>query len=74
MKKELQNPVPQPEIPTLSAEELDFIVTKLRQSSYVGTEFEGFYIVMVKLSGMREALARKGEIRTLQPEGEEKEG
>ena len=33
--------------------EIDFILHKLRQASYTGAEFELFYKVWVKLSGLK---------------------
>jgi hypothetical protein len=39
--------------PTLSEKELNFILTKLRDANYKGSEFEMFYTVWLKLSNYK---------------------
>jgi len=38
---------------TLTEQEIDFVLTKLRQANYKGVEFEMFYNVFTKLSGLK---------------------
>ena len=38
---------------TLNEQEIDFVLTKLRQANYKGVEFEMFYNVFTKLSGLK---------------------
>jgi hypothetical protein len=38
---------------TLSEKELNFILTKLREANYKGSEFEMFYTVWIKLSNYK---------------------
>ena len=38
---------------TLTEQEIDFVLTKLRQGNYKGVEFEMFYTVFTKLSGLK---------------------
>lgn len=38
---------------TLSEKELNFILTKLREANYKGSEFEMFYTVWLKLSNYK---------------------
>ncbi len=40
---------------TLTNKEAAFVVTKLRQATYQGTEFEVFYQVMAKLQKLTES-------------------
>lgn len=38
---------------SLTEQEIDFVLTKLRQANYKGVEFEMFYNVFTKLSGLK---------------------
>lgn len=46
----IKPPQKQEEIKDLTAEELKFLLTKLRTATYIGHEFEMFYTVWVKIS------------------------
>lgn len=54
--KGVTNPAPQQL--DLTADELKFILTKLRTATYTGNEFETFYLVWVKLSKALEKLEK----------------
>ena len=54
--KEALNPTPQQL--DLTADELKFILTKLRTATYTGNEFETFYLIWVKLSKALEKLEK----------------
>lgn len=41
---------------SLTKQEIEFILNKLRDSSYKGHEFERFYVIWVKLNSMLEKL------------------
>lgn len=43
----------------LSVKDVEFILAKLKSAQYVGSEFEHFYAVWVKLSAMLESLKIK---------------
>lgn len=49
---------PTPQQLDLTADELKFILTKLRTATYTGNEFETFYLVWVKLSKALEKLEK----------------
>ena len=38
------------EVQTLTKSDAAFIIAKLRKASYIGTEFEQFYLIMAKLT------------------------
>lgn len=42
----------------LTADELKFVLTKLRTATYTGNEFETFYLIWVKLSKALEKLEK----------------
>ena len=49
---------PAPQQLDLTADELKFVLTKLRTATYTGNEFETFYLVWVKLSKALEKLEK----------------
>lgn len=53
LDKSVRNKTPQTE---LTKEELEFILLKLRKSTYIGDEFEMFYKVWVKLVNKTETI------------------
>jgi len=53
------NPLKQKEVESFTAEELKFLLTKLRTATYTGHEFEAFYKVWVKISTELESLEKK---------------
>ena len=53
LKEELESKVESITTPQLNSKEIDFILSKLRQADYKGTEFEMFYIVFKKLDDMK---------------------
>lgn len=53
IKKELEEKVEKITYSNLSNREIDFILTKLRQGDYKGTDFEMFFVVFKKLEDMK---------------------
>ena len=49
---------PTPQQLDLTADELKFVLTKLRTATYTGNEFETFYLIWVKLSKALEKLEK----------------
>jgi len=53
------NPIKQKEVESFIAEELKFLLTKLRTATYTGHEFETFYNIWVKISNELTNLEKK---------------
>jgi len=51
-------PTPKQEVENLTAEELKFLLSKLRTATYTGHEFETFYNIWVKVTKELENLEK----------------